>query len=145
MVKYSYLEKGYLPKGVSELAQSKDIPRYQIISGSGTIQEKVANYHQFKLATESDGPFGLLINTHNFPGWKAFIDHQEARIDSNNSFGFMNIIIPPGIHEVKQRHEVEIIFTNTPIRSLANSISLVTFSGLLAATFWFSYKKLLAF
>ena len=133
--KYTFLEKGYLPKSVQELPVSRDIPRWQIASGAARVKERSLNYADMSFATQSSDSFIFRLNTHNFPGWKAFIDHTPAQIDSNNPLDFIYILVPSGIHELTFK------FTNTPVRTLANAISLFS---LLALIFW-TIKKLCSF
>lgn len=126
--KYTFLEKGYLPKAVQELPVSHDIPRWQIASGAARIKERYFNYADMSFATQSSEPFTFRLNTHNFPGWKAFIDNTPVQIDSNNPLDYMHVIVPGGIHELSFK------FTNTPVRTLANTISLISLIVLIALT-----------
>ncbi len=136
VIKYSFLEKGYLPKKVSELPERGSLTaRWQIISGLAKIEEGILNYDYLSFTSESTNSFVLGINTHDFAGWKAFIDQRVAQIDSNNPFGFINIAVPPGLHKI------EVKFTNTLVRSLANIITLASAIGLLAWSCWKVFRR----
>lgn len=135
VIKYTFLEKGYLPKKVSELPERGSITRWQINSGSAKVKEGVLNYDYLSFTSESTNSFVLGINSHDFAGWKAFIDQVPTQINSDNPYGFINITVPAGLHKI------EVKFTNTLIRSFANIITLATAIGLLAWSCWKVYKK----
>lgn len=124
--KKAYLEEGYLPKGVAELP-SGQISNWAILTdqkpddpGQIKILEKTITGHYFALTSQNETPIILRINSHYFPGWKAYLDNIEASINSNNSLGFMDINVPSGIHKI------ELKFTNTPIRSVSNTITALS-------------------
>lgn len=57
--------------------------------------------------------------TFNFPGWVVTIDGQQVPI-KNDKYGLISFEIPTG------NHEVSVEFKNTPVRNVANLISLLT-------------------
>lgn len=61
----------------------------------------------------------LLISFVYYPGWYAFVDTNRAKIMYNNPYGFMQITVPQGMHMVR------LFFGETPIRQIADIISLV--------------------
>lgn len=92
--------------------------KIEIIQGKGEIDglliEPTKYYFEVKAAT----PVFLKINTLYFPGWKVFVDEKEIPIDFTN--GLINFQISEG------KHLVGVEFRNTPIRTLANSISFLS-------------------
>lgn len=129
------LEKGYLPASVNEATDKKTkLSRWEIIDGQGVIEGTVIKSHQLILSVKADMPTTLRINTHYFPGWKVYVDNREVAINYNNQFGFMSFKVPVGSHEIRAQ------FTNTPIRSVANIITMMSFFGiiiwLLLSLFW---------
>ena len=60
------------------------------------------------------------INNFNFPGWQAQVNQTRTFIDDNNKFKLITLNVPAGIHQVK------VEFKNTPIRALANLLTLAT-------------------
>lgn len=82
--------------------------------------------------TESDSPFEFRLNTFNFPGWGVRIDGNEVKINDNNEYKLITVLVPKG------KHTVSFIFGNTPIRIGGNIISLFSILGL---TFFFYLEK----
>lgn len=120
-------ELGYLPAGiVKELPKGK-IPRAEVVKGSAQLQIIEEKYHKLALKVDASQPSVLSVNTHYFPGWKIYIDNQEADINFNNTYKFMLVSIPQGLHTIEAR------FTDTPIRKAAN---LISFVSLLILVIW---------
>ena len=94
----------------------------QIIAGTGIVSDVIKNstHHQFNVTAENN--LTVLDNTLYFPGWKAIIDDQKIPIEFQdaNYRGLITFPVPPG------SHRVEVSFNQSPIRLLANAISLVT-------------------
>lgn len=132
IVKNSIVEEGYMPKGV-EAVSARDIAGWEITANAkakAIVEEKTVKDHYFQFTTQSPEPFVLQVNSHYFPGWKAYIDSLETNIDRSSSFYFMAVSVPAGIHNV------EIKFTDTPVRSAANRISVISLLVLLLWQFF---------
>ena len=67
------------------------------------------------------------LQTLYFPGWRVWLDGQEVSIDPTRDplLGRMQADVPQGQHTLTAR------FTNTPIRTLANTLSLISWFALL--------------
>ncbi|MFA5932498.1 MAG: YfhO family protein [Microgenomates group bacterium] len=121
--KYAVLEEGYEPK-TAELTPQGNLNKWALIQGKGKVEEKAIKQENKQFTTTSTETLAFLLTTHYFPGWKAYIDNAETKIETTQGYGFMQIEVPQGVHKV------EFKFTNTPIRSAANLISifsLITF------------------
>jgi uncharacterized membrane protein YfhO len=70
------------------------------------------------------------VNTHYFPGWVASIDSQSVAINHNNSFDYMDLEVPSGIHKISLE------FRNTPIREIGNLISILSIITLSLLLLW---------
>lgn len=118
----------YVPKGVAtklsdiettQLDLEKDeIARtsFEITRGALEVIE-IKNLPQKKiLKTKGEGE--LRLNVFNFPGWKAFLNGSEIGIRETGKLRLIALDIPEGEHQVK------VVFTDTPVRKLANLISL---------------------
>ncbi len=73
---------------------------------------------EFKI--ESKNPIEFRLNTFNFPGWQASLDGKEIKINDNNDYKLITILVPEG------NHKLSFIFKNTLIRTLGNLISLAS-------------------
>jgi hypothetical protein len=75
-----------------------------------------------------DGPDAtqVSVNSYPFPGWRARLDGTEVASVQSTDTDYMTVRIPPG------RHRLEVKFTNTSIRSIANITSVVSLGLCLA-------------
>jgi hypothetical protein len=72
----------------------------------------------------------LSINSHYFPGWRVSLDGHDVSVRVTPNFGFMEIDVPPGMHRVEAR------FGNTPVRTAANTITVVTAFAIVLLLGW---------
>ncbi len=120
----------FVPKGVatrlSDIGTTKlDITKeeiaktsYEVLKGDLKVGEVKNLAHQKIFETKGAGE--LRINVYHFPGWKAFVDQKEVEIKKTGKLKLITLDLPQG------KHRVEVVFTNTPVRSLANLVSLGT-------------------
>jgi len=110
----------------------------QIIAGQGSIEEysRQSTVHRFSVNAKTD--ITLVDNTTYFPGWKVFVDGMKVPIQFQdaNYRGLVTFRVPQGIHKG------EMLFTESPIRLLANGISLGTLAVSLFAYFLLKKKSL---
>lgn len=100
---------------------------YKVISGDMSVQVQRNIPQQKDLEVNAVSSGILQINVFAFPGWKIFTDGEHVGYSGNNSLRVIQIPLTSG------RHSVQAIFTNTPIRTLANLVSLVTLLILLGS------------
>jgi hypothetical protein len=62
--------------------------------------------------------FTARFNTFYFPGWRAYLDGEEREIRISQPYALIEVSIPPGAHTLLLR------FEDTPVRLLANGLSL---------------------
>lgn len=100
----------------NEIAQSS----YSVEKGVLAVQEVQILPQKKVLKVQSDLGGTIRINTFNFPGWEAMLDEKKTTISDKNKLKLITIIVPKG------DHEVTVEFKNTPIRTLGNSLTMVT-------------------
>jgi uncharacterized membrane protein YfhO len=100
------------------------IGRFAISEGAGTVRALAAENDRLALHAETARGMRVTINSHYFPGWAVRLDGHDVRVAASPGTGFMAVDVPPGVHRVEAR------FENTPIRTSANTISVV--AGILA-------------
>lgn len=122
----------YVPKGVplvkSNLGtnivdiKKEDIPKTKIkvVSGEANLSISKNTPSEISFAVDAKENSSLLANIFNFPGWQVEVDGSKVTIDDSSRLKLISFEVEKGIHAV------QIKFTNTPIRTLANSISLLT-------------------
>lgn len=122
------LEPSYFPVQVTQINSNPSIPRFQIIQGKAKIKSLTDKTTLQEFSAQVTTPTIIQINTHYFPGWQAKIDNgKDVTIVTpgyNNAQGNMEITLAPGNYKVSLR------FTNTPIRQIANYLTLGTIIGL---------------
>ena len=64
------------------------------------------------------------INQIYYPGWKAFVNEASTPISYENKQGIMTIPLPSG------NSQVMLLFAETPLRLLSNSVTLLSLIGL---------------
>lgn len=114
----------YIPKTLVQPLEQAGIVRKKLVPSKTVTLSQIdiqSTKHTFKTSSETGGT--VIDNTAYFPGWKVFIDRKEVTIKKPQ--GKIHINIPQGTHEVI------VIFTNTPIRTLANTLSLLALGSLI--------------
>ncbi len=115
----AFVESGYFPATVSTLPTS-EVRRWAVSDPRASVTERVLTDVHVGLDIYTTRPVDLTINAHAFPGWTITLDRQTVTPRVQPHLGFQIVSVPPG------RHRVNAVFGNTPIRMLANGISLVS-------------------
>ena len=102
-------------------------------SASVTLLESGPEYD--RLQVDSSEEFSLKMFRFYFPGWRAFIDGGEIDIEVTKPDGRMLMRIPAG------EHELIIELTDTPPRTMARVITLISVVGWAGVIVVFSVSK----
>ncbi len=131
----------FVPKGVRTTKSAYDTTTlaiqepdisdkaYTVIEGDATIELLSRRYDYKKLRVSAGTPITLQLNNYSFPGWHAYINGEEMSINDNNDFKLIQIDVPIGINLV------EFKFLQTPVRSTAGAISLVSWLYVISALY----------
>ncbi|HUS71282.1 MAG TPA: 6-pyruvoyl-tetrahydropterin synthase-related protein [Anaerolineae bacterium] len=88
-----------------------------------------------QMVVASPEGYALRFHTFYFPGWKVYVDGQEAPVYPSGDLALLTVDIPPGEHQVLVR------FEDTAPRLAGNLVALLTALGLLAfAVFRWRWK-----
>ena len=120
----AFYQPGYDPIEVTERPASQ-IERWTIAEGQGDVHELAVRNNSVTLDAQTDAGMRLSINSHYFSGWRIQTDGVSATFAVTPGYDFMVVDVPPGTHRIEAR------FGETPIRTFANMISLVTAAGVL--------------
>lgn len=100
--------------------------KIEIIDGDGEIVDykRKSNLHTFLAISKKK--LKILDNTVYFPGWKAYVDGKKVPIEFQdmNHRGLITFDVPKG------KHNVKVIFGETPIRLASDFISLFSLVGI---------------
>jgi hypothetical protein len=119
---YGFREVGYDPAGVVGAPQPTAAP-WTVADGRADIIADAAEDTKLALSVRAHEPVRLTINSPFFPGWTIAVDGRRVTPAIQPKSAFMELLVPSG------SHRVEATFRNTPLRGLAN---LITVSGLAA-------------
>lgn len=88
--------------------------------------ESGTNWAKFDVDAKEDSQ--IRINIIRFQGWKVFVDGSEVEvfIPEEEKWGRMWVRVPAG------NHKVSVTFTNTPVRTVANIVSLISWLALIS-------------
>lgn len=77
------------------------------------------------------------LQTYYFPGWKIWVDNKEVNIDPKRDpiLGRMNVDLSLGSHVVLAK------FTNTPIRTVGNTLSLISWAAAFGTMIVWNLKR----
>ena len=119
-------------------ASSYPIAPFEIIEGEGEITnpyKKASNTH---LPINAQTPVRMIDNTQYFPGWRVFVDSVKTPIEfqDQNHRGRITFNVPEGLHKV------EVIFGNSPIRTIGNTASILTLLSSTIVYIIFQRKRL---
>jgi hypothetical protein len=126
------------PKVEAYLA-GQPLPLAEIIQGTGSVASIDHGAGVEQVAVLADVPITLQFYTYWYPGWRAWVDDQEVAARASGPDALITLDVPAGEHHVRIR------FTNTPLRTLAAIISLLTALILIIIHFWDTIRLSLPF
>ena len=103
------------------------------VAGEGTFTRlaKRSNYQAYRLDVASPAAT-VELQTYYFPGWRVWVDGVEQGIDPSRDklLGRIQVDLASGQHNLIAR------FTDTPIRTLGNLLSMVSWAGIGIMIVW---------
>lgn len=99
----------------------------EVTTGKGEITDISSGTNWIRFNANLKGENNVVrINVFNYPNWTVFIDGNKtvSYTDSNEEWGRIYFQIPSGEHAVYAK------LLNTPLRTFANAVSLITWVGL---------------
>ena len=123
----------YLPKGARENPKGGQSVLAEIMEGEGKLSDLRQGTDWAGFKTEAAANKMLVrINVFDFPRWKVTLDGKQIEhfIPDTEAWGRMYIEVPEG------NHEIYLKLFNTPIRTVSNMVSLVTWLGLISFPLW---------
>ncbi len=121
---------------VEAYVQGQPLPLAEIVAGQGEVEAVAHGGGEDVVRVQAQTPVTVRFYTYWYPGWRAWIDGQPAPTyyDPSDPNALIQVDVPAGAHEVRIR------FTNTPLRTLAATISILTL-GLLILLFWWGGRS----
>ncbi len=98
----------------------------EIAPGEASITREPATGVRIVLSIDAQTEAVIRISAHALPGWRVTVDGQIVPPQMEPGLGFLEVTVPRG------RHVVEARFENTPVRAVANTVSVVSLVALVA-------------
>lgn len=108
----------------TEWKKERFATRFQTNSDDSIIDVRSQAPLSYQMIVHAKKESSLSANILYFPGWKAYIDGKENTV-SYQADGIIHVNMPVG------EHELRIKFTETPLRRLADGVSLFSLFWLL--------------
>ena len=100
--------------------RAPDMPTWPPLATRPTIQIKSEGGACLSLLVQTPAPLLLRLPRIYFPNWRVSVGGQPEQIASSHPLGLITVEIPAG------EHPVEACFGNTPLRSVASALSLLS-------------------
>lgn len=126
----------YLPKTAEVAPNSPQKGLTEVMEGKAEITDQKQNTNSGSFKVNVTTPDALIrINIFRFPDWRVFIDGSETEIvkGPDDKIGRIHIKVTNGTHEVKVR------LYDTPVRTIGNIISIISWLGL--AYFMLQFRR----
>lgn len=117
-LKYLNFSEDFIPPTRWALKRPKDLPKSLVEPKNKAKISVTKKGLDYLINISSEKENFLKIYLTYFPGWTALVDGQIKPIFPVTNFGIIGLNIPGGNHVIK------LIFKNTPIRLIANLVSL---------------------
>jgi len=134
----------YLPRGIATKYTAQNVlwvdinkeqiatRKYIVLSGKPAFLKEFFASDRFELSGRSELASIIQFQITNFPGWKVYINGKEAIISDSNKYKLLTINVSKGDFNIVAR------FTNTPVRSLGN---LLTISSIVVLLLFFYVNR----
>jgi hypothetical protein len=113
----------YLPKTALE-PQEKAPPGPYVVAGAASLQSFINGSKGFAFSADVKRSAQIEVPVFYFPDWKVTVDGKEIPISFQNHLGRIGVNLEKGSHVVEGK------FTNTPIRTVSNAISVASLAVL---------------
>ncbi len=126
----------YLPvTAVEPREPASKMPR--LLSGEAEIKEFVNKSNTWQFEIDSLEDVVVEVPVFDFPGWQVEVEDRVYPYADKSSLGRITVNLPKGEYKVKG------IFRNTLTRTFSNTISLLSFAGVVGFVLYAKDKKIL--
>ncbi|MBN1813602.1 MAG: hypothetical protein JXA14_17315 [Anaerolineae bacterium] len=133
-IRYEWLPRRAVPRPFTgpALFDPDESPRAIPLGGELVSAVEVTHEptHRVWTVEAGDGGAEVAFPLYYWAGWRAAVDGSPVEVQSVTDSGYLSLVVPPG------KHTVAIRLGRTPVRLMAELVSLATASGLLAYGFF---------
>lgn len=110
--------------------------RFEIIGGNGTIENPIKKGTEHTFTVQAQSEVQIVDKTQYFPGWRVQSGRSKVPIEfqDQNWRGLITFRLPTGTHNVR------VIWGKSPIRQIAEAITLVSLIGMVTVLGYGIYK-----
>ncbi len=112
-----------VPREPPALPATRLDPAY--LPPGATAEPVVVSFNHTELRLDSPQPFQAVFHRFYFPGWSARLNGQSVAVAPFSERGLIRVDVPAG------RQQLELFFQDTPVRRVANAISVGSLLGVL--------------
>ena len=123
-----------MPVGVSEKPKNRPANFVETGSAQAIISGYTERSSQINFQITTDINTWARLHKLQFPGWKLYINGKQTAVETVPKTGIMQFTVPSGTSNVV------FVFTNTPVRIVANALSVAGIFSL--AGLWIVSRKL---
>lgn len=135
----------FLPKGMTTYFDKKGdlkvnvdfnlASRYEVAlaHSDARVTEKIMFPNYWRVRVETSQPTTVKFPIAVFPGWQAWVDGKKTEIDTNNALKLLTVPVGAG------NHTIIVSFTDTPVRLIANLVTLMSTIVLIAT--WYESRR----
>jgi len=125
----------YLPKTAQIAPEAVAPPSAKIITGEGEIRGFIKQSNRFSFDAQIYEKSEVEIPVMYFPGWTLIVDDSVVPIELHGAHGVMKVTLSAGKHIVRGR------FQNTPVRTIGNSLTVISVLVLLSGALIYENKR----
>jgi len=116
----------YLPKQVGQVPQELAPNSPQVISGEADVSKlnKRSDFWHFDVNVFSSDGAGIVVPIFDFSDWQVLVDGKPVGHSASYPGGVIEINIPEG------KHIIVGWFKNTRLRVIANTVTMISFAGI---------------
>lgn len=93
----------FMPRVVKDKLPPRVYQEVEVVEGIGSIHVYKEKSNDIRVRVHGDTPLILRINTIDYPGWEALVDGRKVPIHAEPRWGFIQVPIAQGIHDVAVR------------------------------------------
>lgn len=93
----------FMPRVVKEPLPPRVYREAEIVEGLGLVKIDKEKSNDIRVHVQADTPVVLRINTIDYPGWEAWIDGTSVPIQPESRWGFIQVLVTQGTHNVAVR------------------------------------------
>jgi hypothetical protein len=115
--------------------EHRAVTEFAVATGSAVLGPSLVGFTEKSVTVVASSSAVVAVNTLYYPGWTAVVDGKPVGIDHTTD-GTIRVLVPAG------RHTLNVSFGETPLRTAADVVSLLSLMSLLVFGIRSGYAKM---